>query len=385
MGFFGSLVKGVANVGGSLLGNSTVGKVGKALLGGVSQGISDTQNFENQLALQQQGQQWQEHMVDKQNVWNSAPEQAKRYREAGINPIMALGNGSAGIVSSGGSSGVNSAIPSSDATSQLGIEWQNQAMQKSVNDSVVRMNDATAAKSEAETETENKTRFLKMLKFGSEIGALDSQSLRDYTRSLVDSQEEEFLRRTMDTRINIVSEHQTQEVFRTINYLVDAQLKQFDLDHAPERLRAELRESYSRSVLNFANGRLAESQKELNGALKRLRDLEANKIDFTPEQLQSIRQATVDQIIAAAKEAGISADWATFREVMNGINQGIGGLSDAVSAYGEVKGGKAKRIDVSRENANSRRMDAQSRRMDSRTRQFDAETRRHREIRKSKR
>ncbi len=357
MGFFGSLVKGVANVGGSFL-----GPAGKVIAGGVSQAIEDQQNFDNQMKLQQQGQQWQEHIIDKQNAWNSAPAQAERYRQAGINPVMALGNGQSGIVSSGGSSGVNSAHPMSDSSRQLGLDWQNQALQKRLNDSVIDMNRAAAAKADAETETENAQRFLRTLKIGSEIGALNSKSLSDYTKSLVNSMEHEFLQKTMPDRINIVSEQVRQEVFRTMNYLADAQLKEFNLKHAPERLKVELAEGYSRVALNYANGNVAESQRELNNTLKRLRGYEANKINFTPQQLQDIRQSTVDEIIAGAEEAGVRADWAEFREIMNGINLGIGGLSDAVEAYGEVKGGKAAKIKVDRANANTRRMDVNTRR-----------------------
>lgn len=319
MGIFGSLLKGIAGVGkaaaGSLIKSTPVGAIASAGFDALGSAASDSQNFSNQLALQQQGQQWQEHIIDKQNQWNSAPAQAERYRQAGINPAMALGNGQSGIVSSGGSSGVNSAIPSSDSVA-ISNEQRLFDMQNRVASADVEEKQASAARSRAEAETEDRSRVLKLLGLMKSNNLIDASTAKTKAESLVFGEEASFLKATQTPRQEVEFSKMKQEIYRGLQMFADAQIATFNAGVVDKKFNAELAQTYAQIALAAKQGNLADAMSQANLASAYLQRILGNNQNFSPEQREELLRSTLSQIKSAAAAAGIDVDWRVFEKVM---------------------------------------------------------------------
>lgn len=331
MSIFSSIAKGIGSLGSAALGafskSNPLTSFASGALGSLTQFGQDSQNFGNSMALQQQGQQWQEHIIDKQNQWNSAPAQAERYRQAGINPVMALGGGSSGIVSSGGSSGVSNSFPVSDAV-VMGNEFKRIQMEKELSDSQSEMNRAAAAKSAAEAETENKSRVLKLAATAKQEGLISSQTARNTAEANVLGEDFEFKRATQKYRQSQEFERTNQEVYRSLLAFSEAQIASFNAKHVGERFVSEQAQIYARIALSAAQGRAAEATAEAQKAVAGLNTVLANNQNYTDEQREQLLKATIQSIRAAAVSSGIDADWRQFDHIMNSvgsiINAGVG-------------------------------------------------------------
>lgn len=318
MGFFS---KAISTIAGAAVGGLSSGSPVGALLGGLSGlgSVADNDtNFSNQMALQQQGQQWQEHMVDKQNLWNSAPEQAKRYREAGINPVLALGNGQPGIVSSGGSSGTNSAPPVSNPA--LSAEHSRLLLEKDAIESQAAKNRAEAAKAEAEADTENKMRILRMIFQGRQNKILSHDAA-------IKSFDEIFARDTLDMRKDIVFNERSRTSHEATLAYANAQMALFNKEHQNERFTAELAQIYQNIALAAAQGDAARAQAEASRAFSMLNSALAAKEDYSPEQLKSMQKGTVDMITANARMMTSDSNWQSTERILKWLFGGIGAAS----------------------------------------------------------
>lgn len=342
-GFLGALASLAAPIA-----SKAIGGVGGQLVGaglgalGVSQ--QNSLNYDQQLALQQQGQQWQEHIIDKQNAWNSVPEQAKRYREAGINPVMALGNGQSGIVSSGGSSGVNSATPAVDAT-MLGTQYKQLEQRDRELDSVTELNksqsnaaDAAAAKSDEERKTEVALRALK-------VGAALSENQKTRIGNRILKMEEQYLSDTYGDRVTVVSEQAKQEIERTSQMIAQTTIQKFEAENISRRFRAEMSKIQSEIALNYqqvqlsiCQGNAADAAAAGSRARAQLDRLESYTKMYSKTQLEQIRKATVDSVVAAAKQQGSNASWAGVNNAINSFTNAFLGVGAAAIGYGKLKG-----------------------------------------------
>lgn len=336
-GFLGALASLAAPIASKAIGG-TAGQLVGAGLGAFGVGSQNQLSYNQQLALQQQGQQWQEHIIDKQNAWNSAVEQAKRYREAGINPVLALGNGSAGIVSAGGSSGVNSAHPSVDAA-QLGTQYKQLEQRDRELDSVTELNasEASAAKaSAAKSEEERKTEVaLRALRVAGALG--DVQKTRIGNRIL--QMEEQYLSDTYEDRVTVLSEQAKQEIERTSQMIAQTTIQKFESEHVSRRFKAELAKIQSEIALNYQHvqlaiceGRAADAAAAGARARAQLDRLEGYTKMYSKSQLEHLRKATVDSVVAAAKQQGSNASWAD-------VNNAIGAFTNAFIGVGAASVG----------------------------------------------
>lgn len=349
-GFLGALAGLAAPVVGkavgSLFGKSSdvVGGLVSSVLGGFSSSQQNGLNYDQQLALQQQGQQWQEHIIDKQNAWNSAPEQAKRYREAGINPVLALGSGSSGIVSSGGSSGVNSAPPAQDA-SMLGIQYkqlEQRDRELDMNSSVASAQadsfKASAQKSREEAETESKSRVLKI---ASLLG--DTQKQRIANRIL--RNEEQISSSTVDDRISLVKEEAKQSIERTSQMVAQTVISKFQSENISRKFNAELQLIGSQIQKNFADIQLAihtgnaqEAAAKAYEAKAQLDNLNSMTHMYSKTQLEQIKQGTVDSIVAASQQAQSDASWRDVNNAISAFTNALLGVGAAAVGFGKIKG-----------------------------------------------
>lgn len=327
MGLFTGLVKGIASIGkaavGSFIKSTPVGAIASAGLDALSQGVSDSQNFSNQLALQQQGQQWQEHIIDKQNQWNSAPAQADRYREAGINPVMALGGGQSGIVSSGGSSGVNNSIPISDSVA-VSNEQRMFDLQNRIGDADIKEKEASAARSSAEADTENKSRVLKLISLAKNNNLIDAKAAKESAQSLVFGEEASFLKATQTPRREVEFTKMNQEVYRSLQIFADAQIAQFNVSVAGTRFKAELANAYAQIALAAKQGSMFDAMASAQKASSYLQTVLGNNQNYSDEQREQILEATVKQIRSAAEMAGIDTKYREFQIIMDQVTNALG-------------------------------------------------------------
>lgn len=94
---------------------AVLGGAAISALGSIAGGISSTLlNYKNTKKLTQMQQEWQEKMRDEANAYNTPSAQMQRYKEAGINPYLALGN-----VDSGQSDTVSGSVAQAPDTSAL--------------------------------------------------------------------------------------------------------------------------------------------------------------------------------------------------------------------------------------------------------------------------
>lgn len=331
MGFLGKLLStGVGVAAGALTGGA-LGSLGKgassAILGGLGSlgnQMDAQQNYDNALKLQMQGQQWQESIIDKQNQWNSAPEQAKRYREAGINPVMALGNGQSGIVSAGGSSGTNQAPP----VASTAMSFQENARINNESDitrSTSALNNASAAKAEAETNTENELRALKVLSYAKNNNLIDANTAKAKAEEAIYSQEEKYLKRTLDARVETTLTKMTQEQYRSIQLFADAQIASFNAAHIDERYQQELALLYAQTVLAIKSGSYQDAAAKAQRAGAFLNNVLANNQNFSPEQRKQLLKSTIEMLRNEVTLSGADVDWKTFDKIMNAVSGVLGG------------------------------------------------------------
>lgn len=328
MSFFGSLLKGIAGVGkaavGSLVKSTPVGAVASAGLDALGSFASDSQNQANQMALQQQGQQWQEHIIDKQNEWNSAPAQAERYRQAGINPVLALGGGSSGIVSSGGSSGVNSSVPVSDSVA-ISNEQRAYQLQSRIADADIEAKQAAAARSRSEAETEDRSRTLKLLGMMKNNDLIDANTAKSKAESLVFGEEASFLHATQTPRREVEFSKMTQETYRTLQMFADAQIAQFNASVVDKKFNAELASIYAQIALSAKQGSMYDAMSQAELASSYLQRVLGDNQNYSEEQRAQLLKSTIDQIKNAAISSGIDVDWKTFDKVLGAAATVIGG------------------------------------------------------------
>lgn len=334
MSFFGSLIKGIAGVGkaavGSLFKSTPVGAVASAGLDALGSFASDSQNQANQMALQQQGQQWQEHIIDKQNAWNSAPAQAERYRQAGINPVMALGGGSSGIVSSGGASGTNSSVPVSDSVA-ISNEQRQYQLQSRVADADIESKQASAARSRAEAETEDRSRVLKLLGMMKQNNLIDANTAKSKAESLVFGEEAAFLKATQTPRQEVEFSRMKQEVYRSLQMFADAQIAQFNASVVDKKFNAELASTYAQIALAAKQGSMYDAMSQAELASSYLQRVLGDNQNFSDEQRAQLLQSTIDQIKNAAISSGVDVEWKVFDKVLGAATAIIG---NALGFYG---------------------------------------------------
>lgn len=339
MGFLGKLLSTVTGAAGGFLTGGPQGAI-QGAVSTIGNQIDAQQNYENALKLQMQGQQWQESIIDKQNQWNSAPEQAKRYREAGINPVMALGNGQSGIVSSGGSSGTNPAPPVASTT----MSFQENARihnESEIARSTSAFNNANAAKADAETETENELRALKVASYAKNNGLIDANTAKTKAEEAIYSQEEKFLKRTLDARVETVLTKMSQEQYRSVQMFAESQIASFNAAHVDERYRQELALLYAQTILAVKSGNYQDAAARAQDAGAFLNNVLASNQNYTPEQREQLLKSTLQMIRNQVALSGSDVDWKTFDKVMQGVAAVLGG---ALTITGIGRGIKALRF-----------------------------------------
>lgn len=340
-GFLGALASLAAPIVSKAIGG-TKGDLLQAGLGAIGISSQNQLNYDQQLALQQQGQQWQEHIIDKQNLWNSAPEQAKRYRDAGINPVLALGNGSSGIVSSGGSSGVNSAPPAQDAA-MLGTQYK-QLEQRDreldinadVGSAQADAAKASAQKSREEAETERKSRVLK-------IASLLGETQRQRVANRILKNEERISSSTVDDRISLVKEEVKQSFQRTSQMVAQTIISKFQSENVSRKFNAELQLIGSQIQKNFADIQLAihtgnaqEAAAKASAARAQLDELNGKTHMYSKTQLEQIKQGTVDSIVAASQQAQSDASWRDVNNAIGAFTNALLGVGAGAVGFGKV-------------------------------------------------
>lgn len=310
MGFFQSIGKAIGSVASPLV--SGAFGIGSSLLNNKSQ--SDTNKTNMQIA--QMNNEWSEKMMEKQhsydlemwnknNEYNSAEQQRKRLEEAGLNPSLMMNGGSAGTAQGGSSVGMPS--PTTPNLQPLRYDGFSNAINNSVHmlmaiqknnsdiDNANKNTDANVALARAKIAREaEETRNVKF-----------RNTLNDITKDLqVTHMQEDYLRKVQE-RANMEEQQKLIQQQIVAQQLINEQL--------PEELAMNIAVLTSQKAVN------EENVKYIAEATVR-QSLENKKIDYTKEQFERYKDATISALEASIGQGWINAASNAFNSVLDGIS-----------------------------------------------------------------
>lgn len=260
---------------------------------------TNQQNFERQMGLTR-------YMYDDTKYWNSAPNQVRLLRAAGLNPALVYGQGAGGTASA-------VSQPSSPVQNPLDLNGLSSIA------SGVALNHLHADNIEADTEKKMqeaaglaKDNLFKAENWKSVIYNRDMQSwlneqLSDAAKLDVEFSKESFKDRLRDLRYNVE--------------LKDAQIVAQDLinQYLPSKLPEEVNEIVSRCFANYATGRssLKTAHAAMMNALSQRGAFDA-QYGATPDDRRKFFKATLDYMLQHRDES-ISNEYKNYLTPMGSI------------------------------------------------------------------
>lgn len=304
-GFLSKIGKAIGSVASPLV--SGAFGIGSALLGNKSQ--SDTNKANMQIA--QMNNEWSEKMMEKQRMYdlqdqeyNSAANQRKRLEEAGMNPSLMMSGGSAGTAQ-----GSSVGLPSPTTPNIQPMRYDGFA--SAINNSIQQM--MMINKTNADINNQNKSTDAQVAEARAKIALMAQQErgekfqneLNDITKDLqVSHMNEDWLRKVQE-RSNMEEQQKLIEQQVIAQQLINAQL--------PEELAMNISVLASQKAVNEENVKyIAESTVR--------QSLENRKIDYTKEQFERYKKATISALEASIGQGWINASANAFSSVLDGIS-----------------------------------------------------------------
>ncbi len=302
-----------------LIGEDALVSIGTALLGGLFGSSSNSANNATQLQIARENNAFNERMFDRQiaynwdmfnaeNKYNSASEQVKRYLLAGINPALAMENQSAATAQGGSvsppsasSMPVTHAYDPSPVFSRVSEILYNDAMREKE----LRLAEANARSKELENDFNSQYYDVELRRFR-------HQAMRDYTLGLITHQEYREMMESYDTRKELLGEDLKQKRGQS-DFMqqqlamveLERQLKDFDLQHAPDRFKAEMSLLGAQASAAIASGQLsiAQARKAYQDAAESVARTYGIKVN------NEILDKTFDSTVKATNQS----NWASYR------------------------------------------------------------------------
>lgn len=370
LGPIGSLIGGIGNTVGGLISSNTNKKIAREQLAAQQAENEKNRQFnsaEAALARNFASEQTdlQYNRVLQQNEYNSPTSQMQRYREAGLNPNLLYGDFNSGLQMSGGTAASGPAASSSGSvgvglpdTSGLG-NLGTGLLQASKTSAEIKLMKAQADKLNSETDLNviekqyKPSLYENTLKLGDQEYKLSSAQATWYYRNV--DYFDELITETQNR-----SQLLAQDLLRSerVNEIL---LSDDNKDLFEQSVIAPLRESIANAKIsedkalvylkllrsqvqvNLANAANSSSEadyRNLETALNKIiynLDPDAKKSDYA----EWLRQQAVSNVNLGAAQIGLAQtalDWATWNNVISGIKQIAGSVSDVLSAANSARG-----------------------------------------------
>lgn len=333
-----SAIMGAATLGGGLL-SSIFGKKSNDRTNETNMKIAQMNNEWSEKMMDKQNQyniaQWQreaefskqqaadanaftEYMQDKANQYNSAQEQAKRLREAGLNPSIVMNGGNAGTAQ--GASGAQAATPSGNSvglpspSSAQVRPYDYSGFSRAITDAAMVALQVQKQQAEVTNMNLNNEYLYKSMqnrlnqdfeKYRAQKYDTDFRQMNESTRVAIEN--EQYLSAVTN---RLMSEEQTKLVKQQVTY------QNLINENLPEQLSMNLAVLASQRDLNRKNIEyVAEDIVRIS--------LENQRNSYSKEEFQRLKEATV-----TALEHSIGQGW------VNSVGGAVGNILGAVGQFG---------------------------------------------------
>lgn len=350
----GRIAGGILGAAGGAAGSFIGGKSGQAIgsaisgIGGAAESAAAArQQYEYQRALQQMSQDFSEKMLGKQQdfaaaqsaidrEWNSEGAKASRLRDAGLNPVFALGNIAAGqVTSQSGGSAPFAGTPSpgsvpSAVGAHLGVDALNQMRMSDLAEADIDNKKTLSHLNRIDAYTKYSRDFADIILKTREAGLIDAKEAHERTQNALDQLNYEFYQEANPYRIEELG-------LNNAILSVEKSIKALELEYLPARFRSELALVQSEISRNLADAALSKEKGRTEAMLRTKFYQEARRIKqicerekLSPEQSAQMAQAMLDEAIANAKAAGAQGDtefWSRVVDVGSTIISGALGIT----------------------------------------------------------
>lgn len=297
----GPVISAGAGIIGNILGNKSQESANKANLE-----IAQMNNAFNEKMLERQLS-YNTEMWDKQNAYNDPSAQVKRLKDAGINPIMAMQGNQGGVAAN--ALGINTPQASSVAPMQA-FRPDTSAIQQSAELLYnKRLNEAQAAKTEAEAENANIDNMTKYNRDLSTINKLIAETKDIGFRQSLERQKFILEQRQMNADYNIKLQQERQMALQSEGIFIDNIMKGIQTVNLPTIMKLDI----AQKVADVA---LTKSRIGLTNSQRRLTD--------NQHTTEGYRQAAImqDIIESTAREYNIHLDNKTKERLANELIRG---------------------------------------------------------------
>lgn len=259
---------------------AAIGALGSLASGALT---ADAYNTQNSIAQSQfrENMQWQKQQYYDMKRWQSPKNQVRLYREAGINPALALESGLAGKVEGVGGVAPTSSMTSPDFSSiPSGAANLMQAFSQS------NLSDTQAKNVEANTENtliDNRTKYERQLE---ELRKLKTSRKLDQSQQKYYDAQEAFLNKQLQYIDERLEWENQSERFRAAGMSLDNTMKSLEIMFKPMQINAELQSLSALAFMNYQAGLAsgasieeikARTNKEFAEYLKTLPEAEVGK------------------------------------------------------------------------------------------------------------
>lgn len=332
------ILSGIARLGGAALGSTKI-----PVLSGVGSAIensaSQQQSFEYQERLLEKQQKFAAEQAQIDREWNSAPEQAKRLTEAGVNPFFSLSGASPSVVQSQGAGSAPSSPSSSDVGSQLGQQAQRLNLERQSIEADIDLKRSQEHLNSEDAKTRNQQNLVKMLLDFKKAGLISQETAESYSRQALNQQSFDF---------NDVYNEKRLESITLDNQLkgIENEIADFNLKNLNERFKMEMASTRAQIARDLASAANLSAQINLFKAesfhfnelgWQTLQNIRQNHM--TDEQAKRYIEATVQEVEGNAKRAvsqGDTSYWKETGQILSSFLMGFVGLN-VVGAFGKVK------------------------------------------------
>ena len=244
---------------------------------------ADAYNQQNNIAQSQfrENMQWQKQQYYDMKQWQTPKNQVRLYREAGINPALALQSGLAGKVEGVGGVAPTSSMSSPDFSGlPSGASGLIQAFSQS------NLADTQAKNVEADTENtliDNRTKYERQLE---ELRQMKSSRKLNQSQQAYYDAQENFLNKQLQYIDERLEWENQSERFRAAGIQLDNTLKSLEIMFKPMQINAELQSLSALAFMNYQSGLAsgasieeikARTNKEFAEYLKMLPEAEVGK------------------------------------------------------------------------------------------------------------
>lgn len=342
------ILSSIGRVGGAVLGSSKI-----PLVSGIGSSIenmaSQSQSYEYQERLLEKQQKFAAEQAEIDRKWNSAPEQAKRLTEAGVNPFFALSGATPSTVQSQSGGSAPSSPVGSDVGSQLGQRAQQLSLERQNVEADIDLKRSQEQLNSEDAKTRHQQNLVSMLLDFNKAGFISQEKAESVSRQLLNQQSYDFNSVYNEKQIESIT---LDNQFKSINN----QIADFNLKHLDERFKMEMASTRAQIARDFASAANLNAEINLYKAQsfhfselgwQTMQNIRQNHM--TDDQAKRYIESTVQEIEGNAKKAlsqGDTSYWKETGQILSSFLMGfvgiksLGFLSKAKNAVKAYKAGR---------------------------------------------